>query len=254
MHSSNSVAVLTYHSIDDSGSVLSISPRCFADQIRILHELSIKVIPLSQVREVLKSSYLTEPLVVITFDDGFRNVYERGFPILQRYGFTATVFLVTDYCGKANSWRGQPLHIERQPLLGWTEIRAMCAGGITFGSHTRTHPNLTTVSTRLAEDELITSKQVIEDATGCPVETFAYPYGTYNETVKQLAKSHFSLACSTRLAFVQLVSDLFALERLDSYYLRRPALFQRLFSRTTDAYIHLRRTARDIRKRVPMWI
>jgi hypothetical protein len=247
---SGTIAILTYHALDNSGCVLSTPPRVFAEQMRVLHELGVSVVPLRDVRRALDGTATSKNLVAITFDDGFRSAYEYGLPILQRYGFPATVFLVTDYCGGENSWPGQPLHIERRSLLPWTEIREMSVGGITFGSHTRTHPDLTMVSTLGAEAELITSKKAIEDAIGSPVETFAYPYGVYNNTVKQLAKAHFTLACSTTLGFVRSGSDLFALERLDAYYLRQPMLFRRLFSRELNTYLRLRRRIRDLRSRV----
>lgn len=249
MFQSKAIAVLTYHSLDESRSVLSIAPQAFADQMQILHERGVRVVPISELGSVLKMGGRSESLVAITFDDGFRSVYQHGFPVLERYGFPATVFLVSDYCGKANSWPGQPMHIERRPLLQWSQIREMSAKGITFGSHTRTHPDLTTVSTRDASEELIASKHAIEDAIGSSIDTFAYPYGAYNNRIKQLAKTHFTLACSATLGFVHSTSDSFALERLDMYYLRRTSFFQRLFSREIDAYIRLRRTARDIRKR-----
>jgi peptidoglycan/xylan/chitin deacetylase (PgdA/CDA1 family) len=254
MFQSKSIAVLTYHSVDESGSVLSISPRLFVEQMNVLHQLGIKVLPLSEVRNLVRSGGPTEPVVVITFDDGFRSVYQDAFPVLERYGFPATVFLVTDYCGKANSWPGQPIYIERNALLEWGEIKEMSTKGITFGSHTRTHPDLTKISPRHAEEELTGSKKRIEDVTGCPVDTCAYPYGAYNTIVKQLTQNHFTGGCSTHLGFVQSGCDLFALERLDMYYLRQPVLFQRLFAPEFAAYVRFRRTARDLRRLMPGWI
>jgi peptidoglycan/xylan/chitin deacetylase (PgdA/CDA1 family) len=251
MFPSNSIAILAYHSLDDSRSVLSTPPRTFADQMQILHELGVKVVPIGEVRSVLKMGKPTKPLVAITFDDGFRSVYDLGFPILQRYGFPATVFLVTDYCGKANCWPTQPSHIKRGSLLGWTEIREMSTRGIMFGSHTRTHRDLTTLSVHEAERELITSKRAIEDGLGYPVGTFAYPYGAYNNRIRRLVESHFALACSTSLDFVHSGSDLFALERLDMYYLRRISLLRHLFTPVVGSYIRLRRMMRAVRGHIP---
>src|SRR5262245_46670162 len=131
------VAILTYHSLDDSGAVLSTPPRIFAAQMQSLHERGIRVIPLSEVGQALSGQAGPEPLLALTFDDGFRNVYEYGLPVLQRYGFAATVFLVTDYSGAANAWPGQPAAVERRPLLGWAEVKEMSGAGIAFGSHTQ---------------------------------------------------------------------------------------------------------------------
>lgn len=243
------IAILTYHSLDDGNSVLSTSPQRFAEQMRILHDLGTRVIRLDQVAHAVSTAKLTEDLVVLTFDDGFRSVREHGLPILQRYGFPATVFVVTDYCGKANSWPGQPPSIERWPLLHWSEIEEMSAAEATFGSHTRSHPDLTALSQRDVEEELMASKKRIEDATGCPVDALAYPYGAHNRSVRQMTEAHYSLACSTTLDLVRTGSDLYALERLDMCYLRSSVLFRRLFSKEVSAYLGLRKYLRGIRRR-----
>src|SRR5215470_603768 len=153
------IAILTYHSLDDRGSVISVAPRVFAEHMRILHESNIKVISLSEVPNLQEPATAGDPCVILTFDDGFQNVYKHGLPILQRYGFPATVFLVTDYCGKLNAWPSQPAAIAHQQLLGWAEIKEMNAAGFSFGSHTRTHPDLRSVTLEIAKDEIVTSKK-----------------------------------------------------------------------------------------------
>lgn len=243
------VAILTYHSLDESGSVLSLPPSVFAEQMRILYELGVQVVPLEVVRETVTGGGPSARMVAITFDDGFRSMYDWGFPVLRRYGFPATVFLVTDYCGRTNSWPSQPPHIGPQPLVGWTEVREMSGEGITFGSHTRRHPDLRSLTWREVEEELVASKKVIEEVVQAPVQAFAYPYGGYDGHVRMLVSRHFNLACATSLGFAGIRSDLFALPRLDVYYLRRPALFRRLFSAGMKAYLGLRRVGRALRGR-----
>jgi peptidoglycan/xylan/chitin deacetylase (PgdA/CDA1 family) len=130
----------------------------------------------------------------------------------------------------------------------------MSQAGITFGSHTRTHPDLRTLPPSEAEEELVVSKKTIEDAIGCLVDTFAYPYGAYNGVVRHLAEEHFALACSTILGFVRPGSDPFALPRLDMYYLRHPSVFRRLFSKELDLYIRLRGRLRHLRGQVRGWM
>jgi peptidoglycan/xylan/chitin deacetylase (PgdA/CDA1 family) len=249
MAHSSSCAILTYHSIDDSGSVLSLSPQTFAAQMRILADVGVDVLSLGELERRASGKGAAGRAIAITFDDGFRNVYEQAFPVLRQYGFPATVFLVTDYCGGMNSWPSQPANIMRQHLLSWTQIKEMSQAGITFGSHTRTHAKLTEVSARTTEDELIGSKRAIENALGSPVETFAYPYGTYDEQVRELARKHFSLACATTLGFVRPESDRHALERLDMYYFQRAILMRHLFSPAVDGYVRARGIMRDLRSR-----
>lgn len=244
------VAILAYHSIDDTGSVLSTSPRIFAEQMRTLSELDADIVDIKEVGR-RKNRGIDNPMIALTFDDGFSNVHEHAFPVLQRYGFPATVFVVTDYCGEMNSWPSQPSKIPHQSLLSWEQIREMSRYGIDFGSHTRTHPDLATISTHEVVEELLGSKKAIEDALGVPADTFAYPYGSYRDWVKELIRGHFSLACSTTLGFVRPESDCFALERLDMFYLRRLNLLRHLFSPVAGSYIWLRRSMRALRGHVP---
>ena len=242
------IAILAYHSLDDSRSVLSTSPAIFAEQMKVLHDAEVRVVSLSDVADEIPPCSNRGSEVVLTFDDGFRNVYEHALPVLQTYGFPATVFLVTDYCEKTNSWPGQTVRIEGEQLLGWREIQEMSQAGISFGSHTRTHPDLRKLSIEEAEEELASSKKAIADATGLPVDTFAYPYGAYDAAVRNLARQHFRLACSTHLGFVKQDSDLFALERIEMYYFQSPLLLRHLFSPATAAYLGVRKQLRRLRR------
>lgn len=242
--------ILTYHSLDESGSVLSVSPQAFVSHMRLLHEMGVRVVPLAEIWRLLNDETSEGNLVAITFDDGYRNVYDVGFPVLRSFGFPATVFLVSDHCGKTATWPRQPAPMRSLPVLPWRAIREMSAAGFAFGSHTRTHRDLTRLPASVAEDEMVASKRVIEDATGLPVLLFAYPYGAYDARVQALASAHFRMACSTRLGFVRQKSDPYALDRIDVYYLRAPLFFSRLFSPEIDPYIRMRRTLRDLRARV----
>jgi peptidoglycan/xylan/chitin deacetylase (PgdA/CDA1 family) len=247
-HHFRTIAILTYHSLDDSGSVISVHPRAFAEHMRILYESDVKVVPLRDVLKLINNGQSIEQMVAITFDDGFRNFYKHGLPVLQRYNFPATLFLVTDYCGKNNGWPSQRNSIVSRPLLSWAEVSEMSKDGVSFGSHTMSHPDLRRLPVREVEKELVASKKAIEDATSQPVEMFAYPYGYSNETVRVFTRTHFSLACSTTLGFVSPGSDLFALERLDMYYIRRPVMFRYLLSKEMNVYIRARRKLRRIRE------
>ena len=242
--------ILTYHSLDDGGSVLSVSPRTFAAHMRLLHQMGVRVVPLAEIWRLLNAGASAGNLVAITFDDGYRNAYDVGFSVLRLYGFPATIFLVSGHCGKTATWPRQPAHMRSLPLLSWPEVREMSAAGITFGSHTRTHPDLTRLPASVVEEEMVASKRAIEDATGLPVLLFAYPYGAYDARVQALASTHFRVACSTRLGFIRQGSDPFALERIDVYYLRAPRFFRRIFSPEIDTYIRMRRTLRDLRSRL----
>jgi peptidoglycan/xylan/chitin deacetylase (PgdA/CDA1 family) len=223
-------AILTYHAIDCSGSMLSTSPHAFAEQMRVLAESGARIVPLTELPSLISAPSTQAPVVALTFDDGFLSVYEHALPVLARYGFPATVFVVSDYCGRTNSWPSQPAQMKHQPLLDWRELHELVRAGVSAGCHTRTHPDLRNLATREILQEITGAKSRIEDALRVPVKAFAYPYGAYNRNVRALVASELSLACSTALGFVMPDSDPFALERLDMYYLRRPPIFARLFT------------------------
>ena len=242
------VPILTYHSIDSSGSVISTSPDVFRRQIYFLGENGYNVVPLNAFISSLFENYpLPRKTIVMTFDDGFQNFYTTAFPILERYGFKATVFLVTDYCGKRNQWEINSPGIPLSSMLSWTEIRQLTECGIEFGAHTRSHPDLTGISLAEAEREIVESKDAIENALGCRVTTFAYPYGRFNRAVKKIAENNFQAAVSTVLGKARLNSDVFSLERIDAYYLSNPKIFSLMPSKTFDGYMRVRQAMRDVK-------
>lgn len=120
----------------------------------------------------------------ITLDDGYIDFLEHALPILERYGFPATVFLVTDLVGKSAEWDAQ--FGPPAPLMTWEQIREANDKGVQFGSHTATHPLLTSLSPREVAEEARRSRAEIEHKLGQRVSTVAYPYGNYNEIVGRI--------------------------------------------------------------------
>jgi len=248
---SASLPILTYHSIDDSGSVISIAPALFRQQMAYLAEYGWQTLTLSEAVRHLASGRPTPPdAVVLTFDDGFENVYTEAFPVLERYGFRATVFLITDYCGGAIDGYGPSAATGRLPVMDWPAIAEMHAYGVEFGAHTLTHPDLTRLSPQAAEHEMVTSKTVIQDRLGTTVDVFAYPYGSFNGAVKAIARRHFLSAVSTRLGRARPRADLHALCRMDMYYLQPPWFFKNLSSDVLAAYLRTRQLVRDVKEAV----
>lgn len=240
--------ILTYHSLDESGSVISTSPSLFRQQMRYLSENGYKVVALNSLISSLQENNSPSPkTVALTFDDGFQNFFTEAFPILDEFGFKATVFLVTDFCGKNNNWSGNPQNFPPSKLLSWNEIKELHNQGIEFGNHTRTHPDLTKVSDEQAENEITESKTKIEDMLGSEVTTFAYPFGKFNSAIKQIVEKEHRAACSTNLGKIQAGSDYFTLERVDTYYLSNPKVFNCLSSKSFDGYMAFRHLLRNFK-------
>lgn len=251
MNLTNKVPILTYHSIDESGSVISTAPEVFRRQMRHLSENDYHVVSLETlVKSVIENKTSSPKTVALTFDDGFQNFYTTAFPVLEQYGFKATVFLVTDCCDNQNVWEADSPDIPTSKLLSWTEIKELHKCGIEFGSHTRTHPDLTRISNAAATREITESKAAIENALGAEVTTFAYPYGRFNTAVRAIAGKTFAAACSTNLGKIGRTSDFFSLERVDAYYLSEPKVFNSLSSKTFDRYLRFRQSLRQLKSLV----
>jgi peptidoglycan/xylan/chitin deacetylase (PgdA/CDA1 family) len=134
--------------------------------------------------------------VVITFDDGFRNVFEHGLPLLARHGFRAIQFLLPDRLGQMNTWEQMEGEAPER-LMDPAEVRDWLGAGHWIGSHTCTHPWLTRLPLPQAREEIASSKHRLEDRFGVPVEHFCYPYGDWNEPVRELvAAAGYRTACT----------------------------------------------------------
>jgi peptidoglycan/xylan/chitin deacetylase (PgdA/CDA1 family) len=132
---------------------------------------------------------------VLTFDDGYRDLYTTVWPILERFGFTATVFLVAGRAGCWSDWEGQS-GPAAAPLLSWAEARELANLGLTFGCHTLTHPRLTDLDDRQARREIQESKLIIEDRLAVKVDAFSYPHHDSDARIMQIvAESGYNAAC-----------------------------------------------------------
>jgi peptidoglycan/xylan/chitin deacetylase (PgdA/CDA1 family) len=151
--------------------------------------------------------------VLITFDDGYEDIYDNAYPILQKFGFTGAIFLVTDYIGKHNLWDVN-VGMKRFKHMGWDKIREMQRANFVFGSHTVTHPDLTKLNRKEIKKELEISKKAIEDKLGQEVKFLSYPFGKQNETVRRIAEEIGYKACFTSNPFS---IDRFAIGRMGIY-------------------------------------
>lgn len=172
--------ILTYHQINDvppdqDPYGISVTPAAFDQQMRYLKEKNFSVLHISEAVKIMRvRGKLPKKAVSITFDDGYRDNFENALPVLRKYGFPATIYLVAQRVGDYARWDG--VLGARRPLMDWCEIKAMRPHNIEFGSHTSTHVQLFLESSRNAEKEIRGSKDIIEDALNSAVDTFAYPY------------------------------------------------------------------------------
>jgi peptidoglycan/xylan/chitin deacetylase (PgdA/CDA1 family) len=139
----------------------------------------------------------TTDRVAVTFDDGYLETYTNAFPILQRYGIPATVYLATRYieAGIPFDFGGTRAVVPAPRPLCWPHVRAMVESGlVTVGSHTHSHVNLSRVSLDVARGELALSSRVIGDRLGTRPVHFAYPWGIVTAELKSVVGEYFKTA------------------------------------------------------------
>ena len=181
--------ILMYHRIAPDGaasmSPWRVTPVAFEAQLNYLRDAGFYSATWEDWR--LASSTRT-PLpgraILLTFDDGYLDFLTNAYPLLKQYGFSATVFLVTDRVGQTNVW--DEAYGEALPLLNWEQIRYLQANGIEFGSHTATHPPLTALSITEVVQEAARSRAILTKELGQRVSSFAYPYGDRDPAIEHL--------------------------------------------------------------------
>jgi peptidoglycan/xylan/chitin deacetylase (PgdA/CDA1 family) len=246
-----SIPILTYHSLDSSRSVISTAPEKFRRQMKNLSDASFNVIKLRDlVKRIQENRELPAKSVVITFDDGFQSVYDLALPVLRDYGYSATVFLVTSFCGKNNRWNGQPDSIPSFDLLTWDQVSRMREQQMEFGVHTATHPDLTKLAGSRISEEIVDARRIVQEQTGEHEIAFAYPYGKKSSEASDLVGSNFYAACSTQMDFATSDSDVHFLPRIDMYYFSNNDLFSKIGTPSFDRFVGLRKSLRRFKKMI----
>ncbi len=209
--------ILNYHSVHPTQK-FATKPEDFSRQMEYLSS-HFTVVSLPEFYELrIAGKALPDRLAIITFDDGYEDNCIYAFPVLKRFGLTATVFLTTGFINGEVDITEKHGTYQGLKALTWEQILEMRKYGITFGAHTHTHPILTEISLDSAEKEICESRKIIEDKLREPVDLFAYPLGqagTFNPAIIDLLKKHgFKLSCSTLWGSNNMNTDFFALNRI----------------------------------------
>ncbi len=248
-----SVPVLTFHALDELPDAISFSAAAFQRGMERLYRAGYQAVDLMEVAERARSGRRFPPCsFAISFDDGYRSVFDQAFPVLRGLGMAATIFLtVGQRPDRHPDSRLPPLN--GREMLSWREIREMQRAGIAFGAHTLTHPDLTRLPLSQVEAETYQSQQIIEDALGIAVRSFAYPFGRYNRRCREVVRERFFCAFSDRLGLTGPRGDPYALERLDAYYLRNDRLFSLMLGPLLAWYVSARAVPRSVRRALLPW-
>jgi peptidoglycan/xylan/chitin deacetylase (PgdA/CDA1 family) len=211
------VPVLMYHEIapaSETASRLAVSPAAFAEQLAYLSGAGFRTVTAGGLAEAAAGGRDRLPgrAVVLTFDDGFADFHRRALPLLQHYGFTATVFVTTGWVADA----GRPAAGPRPGrMLSWSQITEAASAGIEIGAHSWRHPQLDQLPGAALREELYASKAELEDRLGRPVPGLAYPFGYSSARVRRVARdAGHGYACAVRNTLPAPAPDLLALPRL----------------------------------------
>jgi len=187
------VKILMYHKVNphpaSGGLGLRVNPINFAEQMELLKTRGYSVISFDRFMEARNGNRPLPPKpLIITFDDGYADNYNYAFPILKKYRYPATVFLVYNQIGGTNLW-DRALNFPTNKLLNWDQIKEMARNDITFGSHTLNHPHLPELTTAEITKEITDSKILLEKNLKQPVDYFCYPYGDFNKDITQAVEA-----------------------------------------------------------------
>jgi peptidoglycan/xylan/chitin deacetylase (PgdA/CDA1 family) len=181
--------ILMYHRVAPDGPSemkrYRVTPDVFEEQLCYLRDAGYYSVRLEDWHAAMETKRpIPGRAVIITFDDGYSDFLTYAWPLLKRYGFSASVFLVAGEIGGVNSW--DLVFGERVPLLDWKEIALLQEEGVEFGSHSMTHRPLTALSPEEIVREGARSKAILERNLSMRIQTFAYPYGASDRVVEHL--------------------------------------------------------------------
>lgn len=172
----SAIPVLYYHSISSvPKNELCMSPSEFEKQMDYLSRQGYHTPSLTQLNDFFNGKgTLPEKSIAITFDDGYKDNYTNALPIMKKYGFTGTVFVIVGNVGSKGK-------------LSWEDLKGLIKDGWQIGNHSMTHVDLTKLNSSQLIQEVKKSKQVLEKHLG-PIKSFSYPSGRYNTKVEKALK------------------------------------------------------------------
>ena len=219
VQSRSPVPILTFHQIAPEPQQgtgfrsLSVAPEHFARQMAFLKSLGFQGLSMTALQPYLRGER-SGKVVGITFDDGYLNNLTHALPVLQRHGFTATCYAVSQRLGQTNVW-DQALGVAQTPLMDAKQLRLWVQAGQDLGAHTRHHVRLPELSDAQSRHEIEQSRVELESAGSVPVTHFCYPYGEFRaEHPAMTENAGFATATTTRRGRVARGTDILRLPRV----------------------------------------
>ncbi|MBA4313284.1 MAG: polysaccharide deacetylase [Chlorobiaceae bacterium] len=198
------IKVLMYHLITDNNNFcrkfksISLPVESFRSQIKFLERWGFTPITFEDYQLYLEGELnLPKKPIILTFDDGYEDIYKYVYPIMKEYGMKGVLFITADRKVKTSVWDAH-FGIPQLPLLNNQQIIELHAAGFEIGSHSISHPQLPHIPREKAWEEISRSRMILEILLNNPVKTFAYPYGLTNDTIKHMTiDAGYNFGCGT---------------------------------------------------------
>ena len=204
------IPVLSYHSINNNNSPISLKINFFENQLKYLKKKGYKNIDFNEIEKKENKT------IIITFDDGYKDIFYNALPILKKYNFKATCFLVTNFIGEFNNWDKKKIDYKKKELMNEKDINEWISNGMSIGSHSHYHSDLTKISEENLFYELDFSKKLLEDKFNNNNNILCYPYGKVNEKVYSSVKKIYDKALTTnRSRYDTNIHDTHLIPRID---------------------------------------
>jgi peptidoglycan/xylan/chitin deacetylase (PgdA/CDA1 family) len=210
------VPVLLYHAVSDDPvdwiAPYTVSPAMFAAHLDVVVATGRVPLTVSQFADGLRGAGpLPARPVLITVDDGFADFAEYAMPALAERNLPSTLYMITGALA-GSRWE---CVLPQARMLGPADLPDLEAAGVEIGAHSHTHPQLDLLPAHTAADELARSRDVLADALGHRIRSFAYPHGYWRAAVRRLvASAGFDSACAVGNALCRAEDHLLALPRL----------------------------------------
>lgn len=247
MTHTTSLPVLVYHAIDELRSSITVSPTVFARTMRRLARDGWRTLSEAEALAGRQAGRWPARSFVLHFDDGFASVKTHAWPVLQDLGFTATVFVVSEWVGRTNDWPGQPASVPRAPLMTWDDLGMLGAAGWTLGGHTANHPRLGQLEPHRRHEEIGRGFEAVQRLGGQASRVFAYPYGAVDPVSIVALKRYADVSYGTRLGLVTAVSPTVDAPRMDAHYLGNGSVAPHLQRWPVRASMSVRQAGRALR-------
>ena len=189
MSSSNKVPILMYHSIMDNDEQ-SVSVQSFKKQMNLMKTMGYQTIKFNELKDNNKKKF------IITFDDAYENVFINAFPILRKLGFNAVCFIVTNKIGAYNDWDKN--EFKKKKLMNFEQISEWLINGFNIGSHTLDHVDLTKLNKNDKINQIINSKKYLNSMFNTKINTFAFPFGSYDDEAQSIINKYYDYAVTTK--------------------------------------------------------